>query len=171
MVDKFPHKNDLTNIYLADFIQSQITLWKQFDFNRKFEASIGSGITHFRVLPEDIYESDENLYYFNARLNVHHRVFLKNLYLNVGSSLYCRTKKIDPYGTFNNQFFLNLDFGLSYKFKEKFELTVSSPFSIYPMYSGYFFNHEISNQPLPFFGETTGFNLGLSYTFYQKKKK
>lgn len=169
VVDKFPHEIDWRNLYLSDYIQSQITLWKEFDFNRKFDASIGGGYTHFRVLNDGwIREDDVHLHYIHARINVNHPIFFKNLFVTTGSSIYLKTKKVDHL-RFARQYFSSLDLGLSIKFKNKFRITLTSPISIIPMYYGRVADWD-TIIPFVFWGETTGFNLGFSYTFYQVKK-
>lgn len=50
VLDKFYPDNDWRNIHRSHFIQSQITLCKEFDFNRKFNAGFGAGYTHFLIL-------------------------------------------------------------------------------------------------------------------------
>ena len=170
VVDKFPHEFDRRNLYLSNFIQSQITLWKEFDFSRKFDANIGGGYTHFVVLEDGwINEKDIHLHYIHASININHQLFFKNLFVTAGSSIYLKTKKVDQL-RFARQYFSSLDLGLSFKFKNKFRITLTSPISIIPMYYGRVANMDNWNERFVFWGETTGFNMGLSYTFFQGKK-
>jgi len=169
VMDKFYHENDWANLFLTDYLQSQITLWKEFDFNRKYNTSIGVGYTNFRVLGEmSLFVDDIYLNYIHVRMNVNHQLFLRNLFFTAGSSFYYRTSKVDPLGILR-QNFLNLDLGLCYKIGKKFQINLSTPLTIFPMYYGLGADPQTSDLPYVFFGETTGFNLGLSYTFYQNR--
>ncbi len=172
MMDKFHHEFDSKNIFRADFIQTQITIWKEFDFNRRFNVSFGGGYTHFFLVHENFNGvHDDHQHCIHARMNVNHQLFLKNLFLTMGSTFYYRTKEIDQLD-FPRQYFSNLDLGLSYKYKDNFLLSITSPISIIPMYYIHSVNTDVIEfQPYVVWGETTGFNLGLSYTFYQNRKK
>ncbi|HRQ31182.1 MAG TPA: hypothetical protein PLU49_13960 [Saprospiraceae bacterium] len=53
-----------------------------------------------------------------------------------------------------------------------FLLSITSLISIIPMYYTNSVNTDVIEfQPYVVWGETTGFNLGLSYSFYQHRKK
>jgi hypothetical protein len=172
VMDKFYPEINWRNIHLSYFIQSQVTLWKEFDFNRKFNAGFGAGYTHLLYLDTgviDIENSDPS--YVNARFRVNHEFFSKKLMLSLGSAFYYYTKKTNLLEGLRTQYFANIEVGFNYKINNKFQVSILSPFTIFPMYYGHVIDFEGSKEPYILFGETTGFNIGLSYTFYQNKKK
>lgn len=167
VVDKFHDERDTENYFYSTMVQTDLMLYRHLEFERKFNLEVGLGYTRFLFL--DAYESNLTGSYISFKSRFNHRLFFDRLDLILGQSTYFSlnsgSKDVAIHPEFRRKIFTNIDIGLKYKLSEKFDLSVTTPVTIYPMYFSRF--TYVINPPDPFvlFGETTGFNIGISYKF------
>ncbi len=170
MLDKFHDNKDFNNVFYSSMVQTDFTVFRNLDLGRKFNIDLGLGYTGYTFIDRSpIIDSLSTVSYISFKSRFNHRLFFDRLDLILGQSTYFSlnsgSKDVAIHPEFRRKIFTNIDIGLKYKLSEKFDLSVTTPVTIYPMYFSRF--TYVINPPDPFvlFGETTGFNIGISYKF------
>ncbi len=165
VVDKFHDERDTENYFYSTMVQTDLMLYRHLEFERKFNLEVGLGYTRFLFL--DAYESNLTGSYISFKSRFNHRLFFDRLDIVLGQStyysIYGNNTDNDFFGI-KQKLFTNIDIGFKYRLSEKFDLSVTTPVTIHPMYRG-LVGFEAKKQTFDVFGETIGFNMGISYKF------
>ncbi len=165
VVDKFHDVRDTENYFYSTMVQTDLMLYRHLEFERKFNLEVGLGYTRFLFL--DAYESNLTGSYISFKSRFNHRLFFDRLDIVLGQStyysIYGNNADNDFFGI-KQKLFTNIDIGFKYRLSEKFDLSVTTPVTIHPMYRG-LVGFEAKKQTFDVFGESIGFNMGISYKF------
>ena len=168
LLDRFHDNKDFNNVFYSSMVQTDFTVFRNLDLGRKFNIDLGLGYTGYTFIDRSpIIDSLSTVSYISFKSRFNHRLFFDRLDIVLGQStyysIYGNNTDNDFFGI-KQKLFTNIDIGFKYRLSEKFDLSVTTPVTIHPMYRG-LVGFEAKKQTFDVFGETIGFNMGISYKF------
>jgi uncharacterized membrane protein YciS (DUF1049 family) len=177
MLDRFHHNSDILNRYYSSTMQTDIVFFRQIYLRDKLNYNLGLGYTQFNFLAGSssaLGHHNKSLSYVTFKTNIELKVLGHKWSLNFGQSTYVLLNNVKqddypkpekPDNFLIKKAFTNLDLGITYSLSKKWDIGLSAPLTIYPMYSGIQTTSPNSHDAefYNLFIETTGANIMFTY--------
>lgn len=146
--------------------KTEITYGFDFWSHKNSSLSLGLGYAYFNYIDDHfLFNLESNRRpsrsYFTL-LAMYNLNITRNISVHTALMQYFMLEKKYDFGL-HKKIFINLDIGVGFKITKKLSLTISSPISLVPMYSGQVGVN--GSGPFPVTGEQIGLDIGLKYSF------